>query len=356
MDDRVTSLRQLLFRWFDLKDPVDEATPVGKENPESEGDVEVVDVPEELPKHPQNRNGTQDLSQVVVLERERKRALEMVDLVSKEMSSDAYLLDRSPEMMAIDIQFVAILLRTGLRENWISQAEFFESTHKIWTAMFFTSSLDPCSGWLEYRYKQAEDSEAFIQKLISSKVSASLAAWAFAIPEAQTPEHIRFMLAQILSVARLPWLWESSSLEEISYDLKELLFASSNIDSNSFWQECGERWVTIMRRGVALRKLENALSGKTPVMLKDLISENNIRVGDVLWQGTSGYCIAKSDANRALKENVQVLFLQHSSGSDKISAPFAIPLKALLAEPYLSITDSATQVLSEMLLNIAAVV
>jgi hypothetical protein len=351
-EDRVTSLRQLLFRWFDLKEPVNTdnpVEPVNPDNPEPDGD-DVVDTPEALPIRPKNPAEPSKPLQADVLEKERRRAREMVDLVTKELSSEEYLTQRSPEMLAIDIQFVAILLRTGLRENWVSQVEFFASTHRIWTAMFFSSSQTPSSGWLECRYKQAEDSDLFVEKLVSSKLSASLAAWAFAIPEqTQTPEHIRFMLAQILSVARLPWLWENSNVEDISHDLKELLSVSTAIDSDSFWKECETRWVKIMRQGHALRKLEASLSGKTPVMLKDSISEKNIHIGDVLWQGTSGYCVAKSNANRERSENVEILFLQKSPDFGKISAPFAIPIKALLAEPYMSDTDLATQILSEML-------
>ena len=79
---------------------------------------ETVDRPEELPRRPEKKNDQPIAKPQEVTEKERKRAQEMVRLVTEVMSSDDYLSERQLEMMSIDIQFAAILLRAGLREKW----------------------------------------------------------------------------------------------------------------------------------------------------------------------------------------------------------------------------------------------
>ena len=119
-DDRVTNLRQFLFRWFGLKDR-EETEPVQSPPTEPVDDndgPETVDRPEELPRRPEKKNDQPIAKPQEVTEKERKRAQEMVRLVTEVMSSDDYLSERQLEMMSIDIQFAAILLRAGLREKW----------------------------------------------------------------------------------------------------------------------------------------------------------------------------------------------------------------------------------------------
>jgi hypothetical protein len=130
---------------------------------------------------------------------------------------------------------------------------------------------------------------------------------------------------------------------------------SSTITADSFWQESAERWVRIIRQGHALRKLESALSGKTPGTLKDVITDSDIRIGDVLWQGSVGYCIAKSSAKRSPSEKVQILYLQKTSGTGQISASFAIPVRALLTDNFMTEAASAREILSQLLSGMAAI-
>ena len=79
-----------------------------------------------------------------------------------------YLENRPPELFALDLKLVTVLLLTGLRENWISYDEFFEVTFRIWSKLFFTSQDKENMGWLEYRCCAAESSEGFIKNMVSA--------------------------------------------------------------------------------------------------------------------------------------------------------------------------------------------
>lgn len=333
LDDRVTSLRQLLFRWFGLKEKEEAEPEVGPPSKlVDDGDsLETVDRPEELPQKPETKNDQLITKPQEVMEKERKRAQEMVRLVTKAMSSDDYLSERQLEMLSIDIQFAAILLRTGLREKWISPEEFFDSTHKIWAAMFFTSKPEICSGWLEYRYKSAGSQKDFVEKLVSARLTAALAAWALAIPRAvRTPEHIRLSLSQVLSVARLPWLWESSDPQNTGEELRDVLMSSTDITDDTFWKEMEKRWVDMMRQGHALKMLEHALEGRSPAELRDVIVQQEVRKGEILWQGTKGFCITVQSGKRSKEEKIPVIYLQTLGNEGKFQGDLTIPMRAIL--------------------------
>lgn len=352
-DDRVTSLRQLLLRWFGHKDEESvEPTPV---EPSSDDDDDVVDVPEKFPAHPKP---SETIRKVVleIKESDRRRALEMLNKVTDEMSSEKYLTERQLETVSVDIQFASVLLRTALSESWITEEEFFNSTHKIWSALFFTSRPNPCVGWLEYRFSTTDNQEDFISRLTSPKLTAALAAWAFAVPvRITTPEHVRFFLAQVLSVARLPWLWEYSNGEEIAKELRDILVSSTDIKSDKFWASIESKWVVMMRQGYALNQFESALSQRTPAELKERITQSIVKKGELLWQGSAGICVAAEGVDRSTPgAKVQILYLQKSSGTGVIVAGFTIPIKALLIDGIVDVHEASKKVLLEMLDDMVA--
>jgi hypothetical protein len=354
LEDKVKSLRQLLFRWFGLKEKEEtdpEANPPTEPTDDGDG-TETVDRPEELPRKPDKKNDQLIKKPQEVTEKERKRAQDMVRLVTEVMSSDDYLCERQLEMLSVDIQFAAILLRTGLRENWISPEEFFDSTHKIWAAMFFTSKPEPSAGWLEYRYKSSGSQNDFMEKLASAKLSAALAAWSLAIPRAvSTAERIRLLLSQVLSVARLPWLWESSDPQKIAEELSDILMSSTENADDMFWNEMEKRWVDLMRQGHALKMLEYALEGKTPVELKDRIVQQEVRKGEILWQGQKlGFCVSAESGKRKSGEKIPVIYLQTLASEGKIRGDLTIPIRALLDDAVI-VADTAPRTALRSMIN-----
>jgi len=359
-DDRVTSLRQLLLRWFGHKEEdVLEPVPGNPESePEDGGDDgdgnEVIDVPEKFPPVTKP-SGIAPKPVQEVRASDRRRALEMLNKVTDEMSSENYLSERQLETMSVDIQFASVLFRTALCESWITEEEFFNSTHKIWSSLFFTSRPDPCAGWLEYRFRMCDDQKDFVARMASSKLTAALAAWAFAVSDkVSSPEHVRFFLAQVLSVARLPWLWEFKDGDEIAKELQDLLVSSTDIKSDTFWTLIESKWVDMMRRGHALKQFESALAGKSPVDMKGRILQTIVQKGELLWQGVAGICVATEVFDRSIQgAKTPILFLQKSDGSGVVVANFAIPINALLVDGTIPLADAPRTTLMAMLDDVA---
>lgn len=349
-DDRVTSLRQLLMRWFGYNEEVEGEPSPGESDPD-DGDDDVVDRPEKL--SPTNRKPSPPPR--APTESDRRRALDMLKKVAVQMSSEAYLLERAPATIPVDIQFASVLLRCGLCEGWITESEFFAATHQIWTPLFFTSAPESACGWLQYRYKTAEDPEDFARKLASPKLTAALAAWAFAIPEGiNTPEHGRFYLTKLLAVARLPWLWHYDDSAEVARELHGLLVSSTDIQGDRFWEETEGKWVSMMRCGHALRHLEEALAQATPAELKGRITQQYVKKGELLWQGTGGLCVATEDFDRFVTSaNTTILYLQKTANAGVIRANFAIPMRSLLDGDLLPLAEAPRKVLSAMLADLS---
>src|SRR5262249_50567927 len=136
----------------------------------------------------------------------------------------------APELLAADLKIAAILLRAGLQEGWISQADFFACTHRIWSSLFFSADDEATIGWLERRYRSADSPTDFAARLASVELLAALTAWAMAMPaDMRTPAHVRFALSCVLSVARLPWLWDVGDREELSTQLARVFAHTSNL-------------------------------------------------------------------------------------------------------------------------------
>jgi hypothetical protein len=339
-----SSLRQLLLQWLGIGTHDDLEERIEDPPPPSEGDDEPDshDRPKELPKSPRPK------PPVEITEGERKKALKILSQVFHWMSHDNYLRNREPGFLAIDLKIASALMRVALREKWITPNNFFDYTQQLWLPLFFTSQAEKHTsrGWLDYRYNTAEDPNHFAALMASPELAAAMAAWALAISaEIQTPAYARFRLACVLSVARLPWLWRVDPEDQIATELQKILSLTPLELADDRWQAISEEWSKLMRQGEALRRLEVALGGRQPVMLKKDIRQDYISAGEILWQGQAGFLIALSATKRSLKEPVQVLYLQPKPGKpdesywSKDGKEFLIPLKALLDEGVITSSD-----------------
>jgi hypothetical protein len=334
-DDRIRSLQQMLLRYFSIneleKPTTDEDTPIdGGED----GEENVVDRPMKLP------NSKEEAVYQSTKELDQKRAKKSVEQMAKAMTSEEFLLRRSPEQLADDLKFAAVLLRTGFKQSWMDEYDFFEATRLIWSSFFFSSPKEPNQGWIERRCQAAEDPNEFKLRMASPELSAALAAWSMTVPwDIKTPEHVAFFLSQILAVARLPWLWRGGETERIALESGLMLANTSGRLSDEELIRFEQGWISLMRRGEALRALEEALMSHSPVGLREKIREDQVLRGELLWQGSSGYCVAMTSCKRSSKENTPVLRLQGAKKESLFSPSFLIPMRCLLNSDVLPESD-----------------
>lgn len=321
------SLQQLLLRWFGVVNEVEEAEgPVAADG--DDGDDEV-DRPEVLPA------ARKRIAPPPLTEADKRRIQKVIQQVEDAMTTEQFLAERRPELLAADLKVAAVLLRTGLREGWLGAPEFFQATHRIWASLFFSGSPDANQGWLEYRLRHAEDATAFVAAVRSPELAAALLGWAFAVvPEEASPTSARFNLAVALAVARLPWLWDTGDEAAVAREL-EILLAHTGVTEASSAAPVREAWARMMRRGHALLRLEEAAKAVPLAALRGRIQAPELLAGDLLWQGAAGYCVVTKATPRLEVQKVPVLRLQNKSEESHFVAPYTMPIGSLLEEAVL---------------------
>lgn len=330
---KTQSITQLLLRWLQVAtDEAEEESevPEGSEN-EDEGTENSFDQPEALPKSaPKERPQEHEVS-----ERNRRRIETLLGHLEEVMTSSEFLQDRSPEYLAVDIKIASALLRLGLREGWVQRKRFFDLTHKIWSAMFFSSDPKSDIGWLEYRASKSEDSGSFVADMQSPELAAALLGWKLAAAtDEAAPEVVRLELAAVLSAARLPWLWQANDTAKIAEELSVLLShtAAPHEVLEDKIHEAEVEWALLLRRGQALAFMQRAIRSICLNELRHRIGDDQLNPGDLLWQGRAGFCVVTHASSRAAGEWVKVLKLQCGEGESTFDASSTIPLRALLAK------------------------
>jgi hypothetical protein len=325
-DHKIRSIQQLLLRllgytFYEDETPEDETPPEDDDDDNDGGDK-----PKRLPPTKPKKETTP------ASEADKKRAKKLIEKASEIMSDKKYLEGRPPEYLSSDIKLAAVLLLTALHENWITIDEFFDTTHRIWTKLFFTSEINKTVGWIEHRYKAPTTSKGFIKRMASVELSAALATWAMNfLFDFSTIDKARFSLSCIVSVARLPRLWKFGSPAEIALELEKDSLQKlylGKVDLDTF----RKYWLLLIRMGKAFEKLESAIADRHPVDFKDLIDQNYIPRGELLWQGKFGYCLAAKACNRSQKNFAHVISLHKVSKDLEISPGFLIPVCALIKE------------------------
>lgn len=333
-ENRISSLQQLFLRWFGIAklDPVEE-TPVNNEDDEND-EEDTVDKPEHIPFKKKS------IIKKDVTEKEKAKAQKIMNMIVATITSEDYLSKREPELIAQDLRLVSILLRSGMGEKWITENEFFDMTHEIWVPLFFSKRYSN-HGWIEYRASSEEFPDDFVSKMKSAKLSASIIAWVLGLPEGyNTLEKIRLYLACILSFARLPWLWQGDDINQVAKELKPMLELTTNrrqeYDQKE-WGTINAKWQSIIRAGEALRQFESAMNERdeeyTPLSIKDRIKIVEVKKGEILWQGTSGFCILLMDCHRSSNMDMEarVFKLQGKIGETGFKpTDLIIPLRAIL--------------------------
>lgn len=335
-DFGVTNLQQLLLRWFGYRTTEDDLSDEIPFEDNDDNGEETVDRPEPLlPKKPE-KEPKKDV------EKEQKKAKKFTEKVADIMCSKDYLENRPLELLSSDLKLVSVLLLTGLRNRWLTQDKFFNITHRIWLNLFFTSNIDRSTGWLELRACSEDPLDDPIERMKSVELSTALAIWALAFPfDFSTSDKAIFTMSCILSVARLPWLWHGGSCDEIAHELQKDSLQKVYLDkiTNDSIEIFKKRWRLLIRFGHSIRKFEDGIRGRKPVDFKDLIKQDYVPEGELLWQGKSGYCISSKDCKRSQYYMAKVLSLQKDSKETEISPDFLTPVRALISENVIPDTE-----------------
>ena len=326
-NERVSSLQQLLLRWFGVEPYEPEQDSGVEDDTDPEGN-EVVDQPERLP--------TPTPSDQAITDRNRRHIARIVDQIEAAMTSSEFLAARSADYLATDLKVASALFGVGLGKGWMDHQRFFELTHVIWSSLFFTRTGGE-EGWLERRANASAERATFVLSMSSADLSAALIGWylaALAPGGCGSVEAARFTLAAALAVARLPWLWQGGSQEEIEKELTVLLAHTDEVgldrEERIHWAET--EWKRLTQRGQALRCLEAAIHETRLEMLRDRIAVNDLLPGDVLWQGKAGFCVVLRGCSRTGRDNVPVLKLQGNATESAFAASATVPVRALLDE------------------------
>ncbi|MYD93801.1 MAG: hypothetical protein F4Y02_08930 [Chloroflexi bacterium] len=328
-DGHVLSLQRLLLRWFGAgqQEPDDEPDINDDEN-KSEDD-EIVDRPERLPSTPG--------SSVAPTERDSCRIAQLLDQLQAALTSAEFLSERGPEHLAADLKVASTLLCVGLRKGWVERERFLDLTRRVWSSLFFSSAHRRNAGWLEFLFDTSEDRDKFIKSMRSAQLSAALIGWYLAVPAdgaQQSFATVRFKLAAALAVGRMPWLWHSEDLDELAAELGILLThtAEPRLSPEEIMVCAEAEWKQLMQRGHALRRFESAVSNMSPDSIREKIAIEELRPGDLLWQGEAGFYIMRHGWSRNSGTDVSVSELRGEGVERRFKASHIVPVRTLLEE------------------------
>ena len=351
LEGRISSLRSMILRWYGIVQPEpgddegssgDDVSDVGGSgSTDSDGDSadSVIALPIAIPRPTLPSASEED----------RKRGLKIIKQVTKRLAEAEFLSERPPELLAADLKVAAVLFRAGLAEAWISEQEFFDATLAIWLPLFFNAEGEESTGWLEQRYLTAPKQQEFAEAIRSVELAAALGCWALSTPaKGNSPEHARFDLASALGVARLPWLWQTGGNERVAKEIAEVFALTSRSDDIDV-KVIERRWLTLIRRGYALGLMERASVEVGLAVLRSRIAQTNITAGELLWQGTAGFCVTTSNCVKrsGTTDTVKVLALRQ--GKDKkFRVGFLVPVMGLLEDGVLGDSVMPARVRGEL--------
>jgi len=336
-----STIQRIFLKWFDCTDE-GQQDPIKDENFEDEnepisdgtgsqqnGSEEPVDKPTRL--GPRKK----PLTLVEPTRSDRERISQFMDKLAETICRPEYLEQRPPDMLASDLKRVSVLLLTMLHQGWTSLDDFSRCSRKIWSRLFLTSEKDPTLGWLPYRKQNCEDPAAFARCLSSTELSAALAGWAFRLPlDFISVERAVFSLSQIVSVSKMPEIWHGASLDEISEKLAGdvLPLLSDRRPEDEVFEDLRKRWLLMIRMGRAIQVFEKALEGREALDLKVGLGWRVLPAGELLWQGTNGFCITPQPVDRKRKRPVMVVSLRDTKRPIQFVADYLTPLRLLVKD------------------------
>ena len=336
------SLQAMLCRWFSVPEPMKPEDPTAEDSAESdigdggspaeyagdEGDDEDVDQPFKLrkyiaPKKPKEPRAAKDVKTADIAN--------VLNGITKALTDSKFCALRPAQLLSTDLQLTAVLLGTGLKEQWITKNQYFAVTNRVWCAFFLFGDHDSPDGWIGKR----TDDPGFMELLSTPLLRAALLGWAFPVGLiADSDELARFQIASALAVARYPRLWFGGDDEEVAIALQSFVAHATPADAVGDQPvRLYRHWTTLLERGQAFRELELSLASIGYAKLQERlnsIDSVDVAAGELLWQGKSGYCIAKRRFNRGGQWPVEPLWVSNPQKTHQVQPGAAIPIRTVL--------------------------
>jgi len=344
--NRVHSLQQMLLQWFGLDKPEP-----GEDDGTTQGETPAAPATAATPAQ-----STKKPPPPTPTDADRRAAKRTVAQMTQTMTDPTWLAERHPEDLSADLKIAATLLRTAFHEGWIESDEFLDSTYRIWSTLFFPDGGAAGTSWFEKRFDAETDPEGFIAAMASPELSATLATWALSMDhQLGVVERVRGTLACLVSVAHLPWLWRSGDDDAIGREMVRILTTTDPGEEpqEETWSILTERWGALLRKGTAFRRLERVVAHKTPAEIRQGIQQDEVKQGDILWQGGIKFGVATQTFRRSSGETVRVAMVGEESEPKKFKTHFAIPFRGLLADGLLPVTTNFGMAEREALQSLA---
>jgi hypothetical protein len=129
-------------------------------------------------------------------------------------------------------------------------------------------------------------------------------------------------------------LWHATQPEEIGDGLQKVLIHTGAMkpNDNATWLLYRNRWKQLIQNGYVLGKLEKTLTAYSLADVRNWITMDEIKKGELLWQGRKGLCVAGGDYRRSWKGiPVTVLCLQSPDRYRGFHAEYLVPLNGLMS-------------------------
>ena len=308
------------------------------EEGESEG-VGNEEAKRELERRKAHRERSEEASRL------RKKLLAALENVITAMSADAFVASRPPERLGADIAATALLLRKGLVDEIISEEDFADITKRLWIVLFFgpkgetsvlQKHLDSCS---------PEEKTSFKAAIASPRLTAALTLWCYSEWGREAPESIGFRFSAMLLAAKLPWLVDGGSIEELHGEFRRL---SRAMAGHGEFELLLEAWIDWKRTGTALREFDCAVGEFSQKELAESVTCGNVRRGELLWHDGE-FCVSEAGYRRDGKTRAIVNPLSKST-QKKIVGSWLVPVSELLNDSSLLAIDArAKEVLGAVL-------
>ncbi len=354
-DWRSIGIKRLLMEWFGFA--ADEETQEEANEPEEtlEPQVETVDKMESaLPKPPMSKSNP-------ITEKAKKRISRVLVEIEGLVSCESYIYNRPLDRIGLDLCITGFLALLGRGEGWLTPEEYFDFSAGIWIAAFsncgLAIGLNTTIGYLPLAYKTEPNQDLFLQKVATPDTAAILTAWLLTIPIGlDKPQKGLLHLAGLKAVAEMPSILHIEKPTELGPRVRQILEMTKNIGSRieDEWSGIEDRWNRLITQGRMLTMIETVLNRYTMADLRELITEETVNQGDLLWQPSFGICVSAITCKRSSGVAADVYSLFDKTKTKRLRSEYLLPLKqtlelvAVKQQLPSNIIEEATNLLSDL--------
>jgi len=343
---RTVSIKQLLLQYLGLQyDTADDDEDVDMTQEELAERITETEIAES------DRKNVFSLSpDIDIDEKTRKKVISLVKRMISTITNGKFIEQRPFRYLASDIKILALLLKIALQKAWMTKEEYFDTTNKVWVALFFPREDDNTT-WLTEKLEQAAENR---DNLILPELGSSLLVWRSAINDEQTLKYLRFHVSAIQVAARHPWLFSNKHADIIKNEIEKIIapFAASESEREIAKLNAQNAWKEMVEVGFAFRAFEDQLQGKTIADFRERIGSITVPPGELLWQ-TRTYGINKYKFDRKnVSSDVACLAIREGADEMKVKAGYTVPVTMLLTDELVSIDSKRKEILLRFLNDI----